>query len=222
MALEWVLAQYRQHHSDWHVQVVRTPTTPWVKAEGVMQGVQDAAPGVVLVADADVWCWALDSAVRAVTCGVAPWAVPHARVMRLNAAGSALLVAGQDGWQRQLAQPIYRGLLGGGYVVAHRDTLLEVPMDPRFRGWGHEEESWAKALHTLAGPCWRGRGELVHLWHQPQRRVRRRMGSVESWNLRQRYRGCDNDQGAMRALLDEIGDRGTDPDPMPDRAAAAV
>lgn len=92
---------------------------------------------------------------------------------------------------------------GGGMIVARRETLLEVPLDSRYVGWGQEDESHALALNCLAGMPWRGDAHLIHLWHPPAKRQTRRKGSRRSWELFKRYRAAASDPVAMRALLKE-------------------
>lgn len=176
---------------------------PWVKARAVMPAVA-ACPGraIVAVVDADVWCDDLPAAVAAIEAG-AGWAIPHDRVHRLTHDATPAVLAGGDWRDKPLAQKPYTGVAGGGIVVARRETLLDVPLDPRFVGWGQEDESWAAALDTLAGPPWRGTAPLVHLWHPPQQRLCRRRGSVEGWHLRRRYFHARDSPAAMRQLLDE-------------------
>jgi hypothetical protein len=43
-------------------------------------------------------------------------------------------------------------------------------------------------LRWMAGPAWRSEGPLWHLWHPPQERLTRRVGSRASEQLRGRYR----------------------------------
>jgi hypothetical protein len=99
---------------------------------------------VIVVADADVWTDGLERGIRALVCGVAEWVVPHRRVLRLSEASTdELLATGQPG--RELARGSYDGKLGGGVVIARRESLLSVPMDCRFEGWGHEDDAFACA-----------------------------------------------------------------------------
>lgn len=160
------------------------------------------AGAVVVVADADVWCDGISAAVAAVEAG-APWAIPHDLVHRLSETGTAAVLAGAHWRGQPVCQQPYPGVMGGGIVVARRETLLEAPLDPRFVGWGQEDESWAVALTALAGPPWRGAAPLLHLWHPPQPRLDRRRGSTGGWNLRRRYLRARRDPAAMRQLLDE-------------------
>lgn len=166
-----------------------------------MPALERSEAEIVIVADADVWTDGLPEAVAAVKNGAA-WAMPHRLVRRLNEDSTARYLAGETE-DLELEQLVYRGVWGGGYIVARRETLLTVPLDPRFVGWGGEDESWALALHTLAGPGWRGGADLVHCWHPPQERWTRRRGSRASWKLYGRYRAARDDIAAMRGLISE-------------------
>jgi hypothetical protein len=141
------------------------------------------------VCDADVWCDGLDEAFAAVRDGAA-WAVPHGKVHRLTpqateAVYESGLLAGE------LEQRPYLGHAGGGIVVLSRELWEQVPIDPRFVGWGREDDAWAKALTTLAGKPWRADHPLWHLWHPPQDRPSRTRGSRPTERLWQQYRTAD-------------------------------
>ena len=119
--------------------------------------------------DADVWCDGLPEAVSAVADGHS-WAIPHRQVYRLSKDGTDAYLRRQP-WKFKLDQQPYEGMLGGGIIVAQRDVLLRVPIDPRFIGWGQEDESHGMALWTIEGAPWRGTSDLIHLWHPPQDRL---------------------------------------------------
>lgn len=166
--------RYAEAHPDWDVVEAPGPD-PWIKAEAVNPAVAATDAEIVVVADADVWTDGLERAVYAVACGE-PWAMPHGIVKRLTEASTAHYTAGATALAADLDRPAYQGLWGGGIVVAPRLTLLDVPMDPRFVGWGGEDVSWAIALHVLAGPGWRGTADLIHLWHPPEPRMSGKYG----------------------------------------------
>lgn len=204
-ALAWVRDRYADAHPSYRVTIADAPPGAWVKALAVMPAIAASTADVVVVADADVWCDRIADAVEAVTQGVM-WAIPHSIVNRLAEAATAAVLAG-EAWQRQpLEQDPYRGIEGGGLVVARRETLLEIPLDPRFAGWGQEDHSWGMALHALLGPCWRSSAPLVHLWHPAQPRLTRKHGSRESWELFRRYCKARHDHQVMRALTREAKD----------------
>ena len=181
-------------------------TAPWVKALAVRPAIEASDADVIVVADADCWTDGLDLAVEAVECGV-PWAIPHRSVYRLNEQASARYMAGDIGFTHDdLTQEPYPGYPGGGFVVARRETLLDVPLDPLFIGWGQEDECWAAALTTIAGTPWRGIAHLIHLWHPPQPRENRVIGNPEGWRRRRRYLKARSNPAAMRDLVREGDD----------------
>jgi len=158
----------------------------------------------LIIADADVWCDGVPEAVAAVRRG-AGWAIPHYRVLRLTKPATAeVLESGCWPTRRTsttYAQRPYPGRPGGGMVVLSRETYERVPLDPRFVGWGQEDESWALALGTLVGPSWRGLADLYHLWHEPAPRQSRAFGSAASMRLYNRYAGARKNPARMRQIL---------------------
>lgn len=204
-ALEWVQARYRAHHPGWRVVVAPVPRGPWVKAAAVWAATPRS--GVVIVADGDVWCDALAVAVEAVR-GGAPWALPHRTVRRLAPEPTRRVLAGAPPSRRmECTQLPYRGTRGGGLVVLRAEVLRAVPPDPRFEGWGGEDAAWGHALTALAGRPASGHAELWHLWHPPQARLSRRIGSHANQALLERYRAARSDRAAMLALIAEAHDR---------------
>lgn len=201
-AWRWVRGAYAVTYPDWRITEARAPEGPWVKALAVTPAIEASEAEIIVQADADCFTDGLADAVQAVEDG-AGWAAPHRKVYRLSEEGTEALLAGED-WRRQkLTQRPYQGFLGGGIVVARRDALEVAPLDRRFVAWGSEDESHAFALNCLFGKPWRGKADLVHLFHPPQERETRRWGSRESWALRQRYFDARRDPAAMRALLEE-------------------
>ncbi|MFM9675775.1 hypothetical protein [Streptomyces brasiliscabiei] len=164
---------------------------------------QQTTADVLIVADADVWTVGTPFAVEEVRTGQARWAMPHQLVRRLTpeATQSVLYGAAMSGQPTQETHP---GMPGGGLVVLARDVLEGVPMDPAFTGWGQEDQAWALALQTLAGPMWRGDSDLFHLWHPPAPRRSRAVGSAESLARYRRYQAASGQQKQMRALVAEF------------------
>lgn len=195
-ALDWVRGRYQ-----WPVTIATAPPGPWCKAAAVMPAVERSTADVLVVADADVFSDGVGEAIHAVSGGAA-WAIPHLNVCRLTPDATTALLAGEESAASYDEKP-YRGIEGGGIIVARRETLLEIPLDPRFIGWGQEDESHGVALHTLAGEPWRGTHDLIHLWHPPQPRASRARGSHEGWRLRRRYLKARRDPAQMRELLEE-------------------
>lgn len=186
----------------------------WCKALAVQQAVDATDREYLIVADADVWCDRMHDVSKSLLRG-SPWVVPHRLVHRLTQEATAQVFAGTE---PNLQMPLdvlksrsrpmgraYIGRLGGGIVGLPRRVWDECPLDQRFKGWGHEDESWAIALEHLYGPANRHDGRLWHLWHPPQERIAWGLGSVASDELFKRYHlaATNRDRSEMRSLLDE-------------------
>lgn len=188
----------------------------WCKADAVADACSVARGDILVVADADVWCSGVPAAVDAVRRG-APWAIPHYQVCRLTLPAT-LHVLSTGIWpgrgtmiRRPDGPPIpayarrpYPGRPGGGIVVLRRETYEQIPPDPRFRGWGQEDESWALALGTLAGRMWRGTADLWHLWHDPAPRQSSQVGNQAGFLLHRRYVQAARQPARMRSLVNEF------------------
>lgn len=201
----YIVGLYREQHPDWTVTVAVGPAASWSKAAAVTPAVRASSAQTIVVADGDSWSpdtgACVDRALRANA-----WGQPHRWVRRLNREATAARYAGElPDWRKgHLDKREYVGFLGGGIVVIDRDVYLDCPLDPRFVGWGHEDESWAWALRTLHGSRWvSATGRLYHLWHPPAPRNGAH-GAPESWRLRERYRQLQKDRRGMRALIEEI------------------
>lgn len=181
----------------------------WVKALAVWPAVKRSEADIIVIHDADVWAQdGLQEAVQAVADGH-PWSQPHEMVHRLSEGGTQNVLAGASWSNQTLSQPAYRASTrcgAGGIMIARRETLLDIILDPRFIGWGQEDVSHDMALTTLAGSPWRGRSKLVHLWHTPQARMSRKAGSQASWDLYSRYCAALNKRDRMLSLIAEAHD----------------
>ena len=212
--------RYAERMPDWQVLEAECPPGPWCKGAAIAGALADCDAEIVVLADADVWAVGLLAAVSAVEAG-APWAIPHELLLRLSPDATAAFLAGEPWNEEDLDQPVYKGIEGGGVVVASREVLEAVPVDPRFVGWGQEDECHALALRTLVGPAWRGSADLIHLYHPPQERLTRRRGSRESWELRCRYFALSDDPRALGALIEETRDCSADQHAVHSHAASA-
>ncbi len=202
-ALAWVLGWWQRTHPDWPVVLGEAGDGPWVKAAAVADGISRCPDGVVVIADADVWCQGVSAAVGAVESG-RRWAIPHADVYRLDEGATSVVLAGGQPDPARLAQAPYGGMPGGGLVVLTTRLWRRCPMDPRFEGWGQEDQAWGAALWTLHGPPWRGTAPLWHLWHEEPPRRNRRVGSLDGARLAERYEQAQTSPTAMAAVIGEI------------------
>jgi hypothetical protein len=202
-ALAFVIAKHAGN--GWPVVIGRHDEDAWIKAAAIDDALAQTQAEILILADADVWCHGIAAAVARVEAG-APWAIPHKGVQRLTEASTSRYLAGEP-WERlPLTQAAYSGTEGGGFVVVRRDVYEACPLDPRYVGWGQEDESLGWALTTLYGRAWRGKAALVHLWHPPQPRMSRVVGSEESAVLRKRYARALRNPSAMAALIEEAHD----------------
>lgn len=200
---------HRQRAWDWvrtahegQRPVIEAPgPDPWCKAAAVTPAVATCDTDIVVIADADVWCDGLNEAINHVA-SHGGWAIPHTDVHRLTESGTTEWLS--DGKVDDLDQPAYRGKIGGGLAVIERSLYLETPLDPRFVGWGGEDEAWGHALQCLAGKPWRGTAPLIHLWHPPQPRKNRRVGTAANERLRRRYEARRSNPKKMRTLIEEV------------------
>lgn len=185
------------------------PSGPWRKAVAIHKAVLRSTADVVAVADADVVCDPEDLLIasRIVADGDAGWASPYTDVVRLTDEASRQVMATgvlpSEDQQGIYDEKPYRGRLGGGIVVIRRDQWDRTPMDPAFVGWGHEDEAWGKVLKARLGQPWRAGRPLWHLWHPPQKRRSRGIGSSESLALCHQYLVSSYHDDELNALLDQ-------------------
>lgn len=194
-AWQWI----RRRYGD--VEIVEGWGDPdrWSKADAVADALERATGDLLVVADADVWSEQLEPIITAVADG-APWGTPHTHVRRLTEIGTIRFMAGER--EEAPTEEEHFAQVGGGIVVLPRATYERIPLDPRFIGWGGEDKSWARALRLLAGPPARQHAALWHLWHPPQPRLTRTVGSAANVTLAGRYADASSNR-MMRALIEE-------------------
>lgn len=206
-AWEYLEGRYHREHPDWLVMIGECPPGAWCKAEAVAEAIRHSRADLLIVADADVWCEQTAEFVQKVEAGVWEWASPHRRIVRLNQASTERVY--REGFPenmpnpRELTERVYDGMIGGGIVIIPRHLYEQCPLDPRFEGWGGEDESWGRALMTLTKKRAQGRNVLFHLFHRPQTRLNRRVGSPANDALKERYRLAAGDPEATLALIAE-------------------
>lgn len=204
-AWAWVRACYEATHPDWELVEGSCADGPYNRSEAILDAASRATGDTFVIADADVWCDPQLAVEHAAWVG---WAIPHLLIHRLSEVSTERVLAGAE-WHglslstdnKQDSKP-YRGHETGTLVVVRRDVLNEAPPDRRFVGWGQEDDAWARALNVLIGKPWRGSDDLVHLWHPPQPRRSRIVGTTESQILVRRYRAARRPE-KMRALIEE-------------------
>jgi len=131
----WLRGHYAEVHPDWQLIEARAPEGPWSKGAALNPTVAELEAEIVVVADADVWTDGLTLAVEQVEDGAA-WAIPHLMVHRFSEAGTSAFMREEDRQTQMLDQLPYRGIPGGGVVIAPREVIHSIPLDARFTGWG--------------------------------------------------------------------------------------
>lgn len=202
-------------HTDFRVTRATGPAPlplelgDWSKAAAIRHGAAELGTDIAIMADADVVLdshqyvrWAIDTLIRSKLKG---WAIPHTPVIRLTQLGTTGVLSGTCRLADAEVAYTHRGMAGGGMAVMATETMLAVPPDPRFVGWGNEDESWAMALTALVGRPARSVGHMYHLWHPRAPRLDPFRGSLPSAALRDRYKGARGNPRAMRTIIDEIG-----------------
>lgn len=220
VALQWLLRYYAHEFPDWPVFIGTCDTSKWSKARAVAHAVTrirlenaNVLPDVLVISDADVYvdARALRQAVAAVLAQSARWAIPFRVIVRLNEDATKRVIAGDldpfeaskhpSNWQPN--ERPYTHEAAGGLVVVDSMVWRDVPLDPRFEGFGSEDFAWADALECLAGPRLRLDSRLVHLYHTPQKRISRSLGSFANGKLRREYRRAKDSQLKMRAIVEQ-------------------
>jgi hypothetical protein len=194
--LRWVVAKWNANERVRNVIISRgdDPDAPWSKGRLVRDGVLSAETDIVAVADADCFVWSdwFELAASHVNSGAHRWAVPHSRVARLTADATRSVLQGDVSIMNGPFERVHPCHPGGGAVILNRSCMVESGCfpDPRFIGWGQEDDAWGRALRVLHGVPWRPDTtvpRLFHLWHPPAPRLSPGAGSVEGMALNDRY-----------------------------------
>ena len=208
---EWTKLQWRRMRTESNLQVVvgSCPAGPWRKALAYADALERALGDIIVFADADCFFPQAGEAINMLARGDSEWVRTADEVRRLTDLGTKAVLEGwtvQDAEQRfGLDEPAYTHEAAGAGTILWRADAERVPLDPRFEGWGHEDSAWADALTTLVGHGAYCPGSICyHLWHEPQARLSRVVGSRESLRLRRRYGRALGDVEAMTALLGEF------------------
>lgn len=201
----WVRQFLSEFFPAWQIVEADEPGDPFSKAQAIRDGVARSFGDVLVISDADLIVTDLRGPVSQVARKHARWAVPHTNVHRLTWDATKQILQGADprALAKQTQERIYRGLIGGGMVVIDREAFEACPPDPRFRGWGGEDEAWGIALRSTYGEPYRHPGALLHLWHPPAPRMARTRGNDNNEALVARYRAAAKNRRQMSALMAE-------------------
>lgn len=198
-ALAWDHIRNRHEAAGRTVHTAPGPDGPWCKARAIHDAIQATSDDTLVISDADVWVDDLDTAIARTA--TSPAVVPHHTVHRLTESSTVDYVAGLT--PTAFAERPYKGRACGGVVVIRREVWEQTPMDPRFLGWGGEDDSWNLAITSVFGKPARLDADLWHLWHPPQDRLSRGVGNEANRDLYRRYIAAVRHPAAMAALIRE-------------------
>lgn len=173
---------------------------PWSKSRAVAVALEASTADTLVVTDGDVWSESAPSEASRVD-EEGGWAVPFSTVRRLMAPDSQAVIDGGPLGGKLVKSP-FKAVPGGGMVILKRELYEAAPLDPRFVGWGHEDEAWGMLLISAGGRPRMSNTPLWHLWHPPQNKDRG-PERVASQQLRARYARARRDAKAMMALAAE-------------------
>lgn len=187
------------------VLVGSTGVDGFSRTQAILDARAWATADVLVVSDADVICDDLGALVEAARDG---WAVPDL-LHRLSPESTERVLEG-EGWHGlplstdngQDSKP-YRVHEGGTLLAITAEAFDAAPPDPRFVGWGQEDDAWAAALRALVGPPTRVRTDVAHLWHPAAPRRSRSVGNDKNRALARRYRNARRSPAAMTSLIEQ-------------------
>jgi hypothetical protein len=196
-----VAASYVRCHPSWSVRLAGCPTRRWSKGAAANPVICASRADVVILADADSTIASQALAAAVIAAARTGWAVPHTRVQRIGQDDTARILAGQRGIPTS-PDGERPALPGGGIVVATRQAWQTVNgVDPRFFGWGGEDQALGMALTHLVGQPWTPPAPVIlwHLWHPSGPRT----ATDQSKQLWRRYKTARCSPDMMRDLVKE-------------------
>lgn len=207
--LAWVLQQWREQGLVQGAYVGMHKKGLWNKAKAVAKALAHSQADVVVIADADVWMPKQLHLAKAIehVADNGGWAMPHHYVHRLTEEASELYKDDPSLNHKKLGHDrvAYGGMIGGGMFVIRRTDYLKVGgLDPAFEGHTGEDEALGYLLSTLLGYPWRGRGDLVHLWHPAQPTKHDPQVRAHNEKRLQQYKMARGKQGPMSRRSREI------------------
>ena len=212
-SMEWIVARWRHHWPE--AEVIIRPDDgrdPFSKSVALQACAADATGDVLILLDADTWCDVptIRHAVEVAAEGalVMPGKVAH----RLGQDVTDRLLASDPAcdWPTILPSEVEQSVRPVGFLHVLSREVWDATngYDPRFRGWGGEDNVFTYAVETLVGPVVRLTGTLYSLWHPRPRDNGRRIwaGQTErNGALIQQYVKARGNRPRMQALVREWG-----------------
>ena len=195
--------------NSWQIVEATHDSSPFSKAAAVLEALPKTFGKIIVVHDADVIAPDITTAVEAVK-NKHKWAIPHTDIFRLSQSATIAVRSGEptERFKTDLAEPPYRGVVGGGVVVLLRELFEQCPPDRQFVGWGGEDEAWGLALGIISEQRpFRSTQPLFHLWHTLANPPDRKVESLDSKRLLNKYRSAAKRKHEMMRLVKQVVDR---------------
>lgn len=203
----WAYVHDRYERAGFDVVIGTSDAEGFSRTQAILDARAQSDADVFVIADADVVAEGLDDGIaKALLHG---WAVPNGLLWRLCEQSTRRFLAGENWRGLPLSQDNpqdsrpYKVHEGGTLLCVSAEAFDIAPPDPRFVKWGQEDDAWAATLHTLVGKGWRGKDDVVHLWHPAEPRKTRITGNDANRALLQRYHNARNAPDLMRGLVEE-------------------
>ena len=210
-AMEWIVARWRHYWPE--AEVIIRPDDgcdPFSKSQALQSCVREATGDVLILLDADTWC-DVPTIRRAVEIAATGRLVqPASKAHRLGQEVTDELLASDPACEWPMIRPLQveQTVRPVGFLhVLSREVWDTVNgYDPRFRGWGGEDNVFLYAVETLVGPVVRLNGAIYSLWHPRPRMDGRRVWTGQTQrnsDMILRYAKARGNEPRMRELVGE-------------------
>ena len=170
---EWLQTRWKHFMPDAEIIVAEDDGgTPFSKTVAVNNAYRRATRDVMAIVDADVWVnpKVIRSSVEAIRGRRHSWVRPCNKVLRLNKKFTENLIQGDHTKHLPSIDPEVDcdrvTPVVGLICIFSRDLFESVGgMDPRFRGWGWEDNSFNQLMDFKARKCLFLKHPVYHLWH---------------------------------------------------------
>ena len=213
--MRWLTERWAAHFPEAEVIIEGDDgKDPFSKTIAVNRCYRRTTSDVLAIIDADVWIEpeVLLKAASEVRGAPSTWVRPCDRVMRLSRPTTQMLVQSDpsSAFPELTEADCERITPTVGLACVFSRSMFEAVggMDPRFRGWGWEDNAWIYLLTSLAGPATVMDNFVFHLWHprahHPDGRPAWSGQTTSNIELGLRYKRARKNRSALDALIREV------------------